>query len=159
MPRTKTIPQFNVGDKVRVSSGVSDPDYDDLTIGGWAGTIAAVQNGTPPTLLVRWSKQTLKKQSPIYRKRCERDGFDGSEMWLVEGDLEPDVGGPITIEPPNNVATRPLSVNDQDDRIRAVFELTSDDPLPEADDESIVVYYKYLANERKEHDVNEQQRR
>jgi hypothetical protein len=76
MPRTKTIPRLNVGDKVRVSSGVSDPDYDDLTIGGWAGTIAEVQNGTPPTLLVRWSKQTLKKQSPIYRKRCERDGFD-----------------------------------------------------------------------------------
>jgi len=147
MPKTKTISRSNVGDKVRVCSGVSDPDYDDLTIGGWAGIIAEVQNGTPPTLLVRWSEQTLKKQSSIYLKRCERDGFDSNEMWLVEGDLEPDVDGPITIEPPNNVVTRPLSMNDQDDRIRAVFELTSDDPLPEADDESIVVYYKYLANE------------
>ena len=38
-------------------------------------------------------------------------------------------------------------MNDQDDRIRAVLELTSDDPVPEADDESLVVYYKYLANE------------
>ena len=146
MPKTKTISRFNVGDQVRVCSGVSDPDYDDLTIGGWAGTIAEVQNGTPPTLLVRWSKQTLKKQSSIYRKRCERDGFDSSEMWLVEGDLEPEIAGPITIEWPNNVVTRPLSMNDQDDRIRAVFELTSDDPLPEADDKSIVAYYKYLAN-------------
>ncbi len=146
MPRTKTIPRFNVGDKVRVSSGVSDPDYDDLTIGGWAGTIAEVQNGTPPTLLVRWTKQTLKKQSPIYRKRCERDGFDGNEMWLVEGDLEPDIGGPITIERSNNVVTRPLSMNDQDDRIRAVFELTSNDPLPEAHNETLVTYFKYLAN-------------
>ncbi len=142
----KTIPRFNVGDKVRVSSGVSDPDYDDLTIGGWAGTIAEAQNGTPPTLLVRWSRQTLKKQSSIYRKRCERDGFDSNEMWLLVGDLEPDIGGPITIERPNNVVTTPLSMNDQDDRIRAVFELTSDDPLPEADDESLVAYYNYLAN-------------
>jgi hypothetical protein len=147
MSSSKTIPRFNVGDKVRVSSGVSDADYDDLTIGGWAGTIAEVENGTPPTLLVRWSRQTLKKQSPIDRKRSERDGFDGSEMWLVEGDLEPDIGGPITVEPPHIVVTRPLSMNDQDDRIRAVFELTSDDPLPKADHESIVVYYKYLANE------------
>lgn len=146
MPGTKTIRRFNVSDKVRVSSGVCDPDYDDLTVGGWAGTIAEVRNGTPPTLLVRWSKQTLKKQSPIYRKRCERDGYDGNEMWLVEGDLEPDVGGPVTIEPPNNVVTKPLSMNDRDDRIRAVFELTSDDPLPEADDQSIVAYHKYLAN-------------
>ena len=114
----KTISRFNLGDKVRVCSGVSDPDYDDLTIGGWAGTIAEVQNGTPPTLRVRWSRQTLKKQSSIYRKRCERDGFDSNEMRLVEGDLEPDIGGPITIERPNNVVTRPLSMNDQDDRIR-----------------------------------------
>ena len=49
----KTIPRFNLGDNVRVCSGVFDLDYDDLTIGGWAGTIAEVQNGTPPTLLVR----------------------------------------------------------------------------------------------------------
>jgi len=52
MPKTKTIPRSNVGDKVRVCSGVSDPDYDDLTIGRWAGTIAEVQDGTPRTLLV-----------------------------------------------------------------------------------------------------------
>jgi hypothetical protein len=145
MPKTKTIPRFSVGDEVRVCSGVSDPDYDDLTMGGWAGTIAEVQNGTPPTLFVRWSKQTLKKQSSIYRKRCERDGFDGNEMWLAEGDLEPDIGGHVTIEQPNNVVTRPLSMSVQDDRIRAVFELTSDDPLPEASDELLVAYYKYLA--------------
>lgn len=48
MPKTKMILRFNVGDKVRVCSGISDPDYDDLTIGGWVGTIAEVQNGTPP---------------------------------------------------------------------------------------------------------------
>lgn len=46
MPKTKSLPGYNVGDKVRVRTGVSDPDYDDLTIGGWAGTIAEVHNGT-----------------------------------------------------------------------------------------------------------------
>ncbi len=142
----KTIPRFNVGDNVRVCSGVLDPDYDDLTIGGWAGTIAEMRNGTPPTLLIRWSKQTLKQRSSIYHKRCERDGFDSNEMWLGEGDLQPDVGGPVTIERSNHVVTRPLSMNDQNDRLRAVLELTSDDPLPEADDESLVAYYQYLAN-------------
>jgi len=138
--------RFSVGDKVRVCSGVSDPDYDDLIIGGWAGTIAEVRNGTPPTLLVRWSKKTLEKRISIYRKRCEHDGFDGNEMWLAEDDLEPDIGGPLTIERSNNVVTNALSMNDQDDRIRAVFELTSDDPLPETDDESLATYYKYLAD-------------
>lgn len=145
MFKNKTIPRFKVGDKVRVCSGVPDPDYDDLPIGGWAGTIAKVQKGEPPTFLVRWSNQTLENQSSIYQKRCERDGFDSSEMWLGEGDLEPDLGGELRIERPKNVVTRPLSMNDQDDRVRAVFELTSDDPLPEVDDESLVAYYRYLA--------------
>ena len=64
MPRTKTIPRSNVGDKVRVCSGVSDPDYDDLTIGRWAGTIAEVQDGTPRTLLVRWSSRRSRSKVP-----------------------------------------------------------------------------------------------
>jgi len=145
MSKAKRIHRLKVGDKVRVRSGVSDPEYDDLTIGGCTGTIAELQDGTPPIVLVRWSKQTLKAQSPIYRKRCERDGFDSNEMWLAEADLEPDRGGPVTIEPSENVVTRPLSMSDQDDRIRAVFGLTSDDPLPEADDESVVTYFKFLA--------------
>ena len=146
MSKTKSIPRFNVGDEVRVCSCFIDPDYEDLTIGGWAGRIAEVQNGATPTFLVRWSNQTLEKQSSIYLKRCKRDGLDCNEMWLEEGELQPVLGGPLTIERPKSVVSRPLSMNDQDDRIRAVFELTSDDPLPEADDESLVAYGKYLAN-------------
>ena len=49
MTTDRTIIRFNVGDRVRVRSGTPDPDYDDLTIGGWAGTIAEVLTGTPPT--------------------------------------------------------------------------------------------------------------
>ena len=41
MSKTKSIPRFNVGDEVRVCSCFIDPDYEDLTIGGWAGRIAA----------------------------------------------------------------------------------------------------------------------
>ena len=92
MPKTKVLPRFSIGDKVRVRSGVCDPDYDDLTIGGWAGTVGEVERGSPPTCLVRWNGETLKSQSSIYRRRCERDGFDGEEMWLGEDDLEPDTG-------------------------------------------------------------------
>ena len=141
----KTIPRFNVGDKVRVRPGVSDPDYDDLTIGGWTGTVAEIQSGTPPTFLVGWSTETLKNQGTIYRNRCERDGLDSDEMWLEEGDLEPDTGGPVQIEQPSNVVTKPLSMDEQDDRIRAMFGLTSDDPLPDVDGNSLAVYHEHLA--------------
>lgn len=147
MSKTKTKSCFRLGDTVRVRFGVSDPDYDDLTIGGWLGTIAELSNGKSPTFLVRWSEATLKEQNSIYRRRCERDGFNSEEMWLEAADLELDAGGSITIEHPSNVVARPLSMDDQDDRIKVVFELTSDDPLPEADDESLLAYHKYLAKE------------
>ena len=35
-------------------------------------------------------------------------------------------------------------MDNQDDRIRAIFDLTSDDPLPESDDEWLLAYYEYL---------------
>ncbi len=145
MPKTKVLPTFSIGDKVRVRSGVCDPDYDDLTIGGWTGTVCEVEKSLPPTYLVRWNGETLKSQSSIYRKRCERDGFDGEEMWLGEVELEPNAGGPIKIEQPNNIATKPLSMDDQDDRIRAVFGLTSDDPLPDVDFDSLLAYHQHLS--------------
>jgi len=145
MAKTKSVPRFNVGENVCVRSGVSDPDYDDLTIGGWAGTVAEVHSGTPPTFLVRWSNVTLKNQSSIYRKRCERDGLHSNEMCLQEGDLEPHKGGPVQIEQPSNIVTRPLSMDDQEDRIRSSLGLTSDDPLPESDAQWLLVYYNYLA--------------
>ncbi len=66
-------------------------------------------------------------------------------MWLGEDDLEPDFGEPIKIEQKTNVVTKPLSMDDQDDRIRAVFGLTSDDPLPEVDFEMLVAYHQHLS--------------
>jgi hypothetical protein len=145
MPKTKFLPRFSIGDNVRVRSGVCDPDYDELTIGGWAGTVGEVERGSPPTCLVRWNRETLKSQSSIYRKRCERDGFDGEEMWLGEDDLEPDTGGPIKIEQPKVIVTNPLSLDNQDDRIRGVFGLTSDDPLPDVDFDSLLAYHQHLS--------------
>jgi hypothetical protein len=82
---------------------------------------------------------------PIYRKRCERDGFDIEEMWLTESDLEPGADEPVEIEQPSKIVTKPLDMDERDDRIRSVFGLTSDDPLPESDEESLRVYYKFLA--------------
>ena len=52
----------------------------------------------------------------------------------------------MAIEQPTNIVTKPLSMDDQDDRIRSVLGLTSDDPLSEADDESLLAYYQHLAS-------------
>lgn len=141
----KAPAKFSVGADVRVKRGVVDPDFEDVPIGGWAGRITEIQYLNPPLYLIRWNRPTLDNVHPIYRKRCERDGFDIEEMWLSEKDLEHDVGDPAKIEEPTKIVTRPLNMDDQDDRIRAVFGLTSDDLLPESDEESLRAYHEYLA--------------
>ena len=141
--KTKTPPaaKFQPGEKVRVRQGVKDNDYPDMPIGGWAGTIAEVHDDM---YIVRWSKETLASIHPVFGKRCEKDGLEFAQYRLGADDLEPDTGGPLEIEQPKKITTKPLSPKDQDDRIRMVFELTSNDPLPDVDDETLEAYYKHL---------------
>lgn len=145
MLKSKAPPRFSVGDLVRVKPGVRDPDFADIPLGGWAGKVAEIGEGSPLIYLIRWNQPTLKQADPVYRKRCERDGLEFEQMWLGENDLGPDTGGPVAIEQPASVATKPLSPKDQDDRVRMAFGLTSDDPLPTVNADTLAAYHKYLA--------------
>jgi hypothetical protein len=137
---------FAVGDRVRVRRGVTDPDFPDLPIGGWAGTVVEVQTQeSPPTCLVRWGRATLDAVHPVFRKRSERDGFDIGEMWLGHDDLEPDDGAGVGIEQPSALVTKPLSADDQDDRVRAVLGLTSDDSIPLVDEQTLRAFHEHLS--------------
>ncbi len=138
--------RFVAGTLVRVKPGTTDPDFPDVPLGGWAGAIREVdQRSDPPTYLIEWNKHTLNHVHPVYRKRCERDGLELERMWLGEDDLEPDSGGPAVIEQPTSIVSRPLNPRDQDDRVRMALGLTSDDPLPEVDDDTLRAYHRYLA--------------
>jgi hypothetical protein len=147
MPKKKRVPlplaKFTVGDKVRVKHGVRDTDYPDIPLGGWAGTITEVYKGGMYT--IRWSKETLAAIHPVVRQRSEKDGTVLEEYWLGNDDLEPDNGSPLGIEQPTEITAKPLSPKDQDDRVRMVFGLTSNDPLPEVDDETLTTYRAFLA--------------
>jgi hypothetical protein len=94
---------------------------------------------------VRWSKETLASIHPVFNKRCEKDGLVFEQYWLGADDLEHDAGGPLDIVQPTAITTKPLSPKDQDDRIRMVFGLTSNDPLPAVDDETLKTYLQHLA--------------
>ena len=134
-----------MGDRVRVKYGVPDPDFPDIPLGGWAGIVTEVgQPGRFPLYSIEWSQFTLDNRHPIFRKRCERDGLDEKSSRHGEEDLEADIGDPVPLEQPTNIVTRPLSKNDQDDRIRAILGLTSDDPLPEANGENLCKYHGHL---------------
>ncbi len=147
MPKQKrkppAPPKFAVGDHVRVKHGIKDMDYPDMPLGGWAGAISEVHKKGRYT--VRWNQETLKAIHPVFKSRCERDGLDFEEYGFGADELEPDPGGPLSIEQPKEIKTKPLSPKDQDDRIRAVFGLTSDDPLPNVDEDTLLKYHEYLS--------------
>jgi hypothetical protein len=79
-------PRFHVGDKVRVKYGVIDPDFPDMPLGGWTGTITEIieQVGQIDCVL-KLDDRTLKGIHPIYRKRCERDGLDFESTGMSDG--------------------------------------------------------------------------
>jgi hypothetical protein len=138
-------PRFKVGDKVRVKPGVKDPDFPDMPLGGWSGRITEIiEHEGQINCVFELDERTLASIHPIYRKRCERDGLDFEIMSLSEEELVADDGTPVSIELPTEIKTPPLSEKDQDDRVRMVFGLTHDDPLPEVSPETLMTYYRYL---------------
>jgi len=145
MPAKKfSTAKFAIDDFVRVKLGIADPDYPDIPIGGWAGQVAEIETGKPHAYLVRWNQQTLNSMASVYRNRCERDGLDFKQMWLVEDDIEADTGQRVEIEQPTDVRTEPLNMKVQDDRIRAVFGLTHDELIPDVKLETLRIYRDYL---------------
>jgi hypothetical protein len=140
--KPRPAPRYAARDRVRVKRGIRDTDYPDMPLGGWAGSIAEVEKDG--LCMVRWSKKTLDAIHPVFRNRCETDGLELEHYWLPQDDLEPDQGDPLEIECPEEITTEPPSSKDQDDRIRMVFGLTSNDPLPDVDDETLETYHNYL---------------
>ncbi len=134
--------KFKLGEKVRVRRGVTDTDFPDMPLGGWTGKVAEVHDGGMYT--IRWNEATLASIHPVFKARCEKDGLTFDHYCLGEVDLEPDSGGPLAIEQPQKINSKPLSQNDQDDRIRMIFVLTSNDPLPDVDDETLRLYHEHL---------------
>src|SRR3954468_11263995 len=148
MARTKSNPdppRFQPGMKVRVRHGVLDPDFPDIPLGSWAGTVKEVEQAKgETTYLIAWDRATLRGMHPVYRKRCERDGLELESMWLGEEDLETDDGTRVPIEQPTSIVTEPLSEKDQDDRVRMALGLTHDDPLPDVSPKWLRAYHRYL---------------
>src|SRR4051794_11748943 len=144
--RSTTPPRFQPGAKVRVKRGVIDPDFPDIPLGGWSGTVKDFEQVRGRTTYeIKWDWRTLQAIHPVYRRRWERDGLEFEALWLREEDIEPDEGEPVPIEPPTAIVTRPLLEKDQEDRIRMALGLTHDDPLPKVSRKTLLTYHRYLA--------------
>jgi hypothetical protein len=138
-------PRFRVGDKVRVKPGVSDPDFPDMPLGGWTGTVTEIiEHEGQVNCVLELDERTLASLHPIFKRRSEIDGLDIGFMGVSQEDIEPDDGTLLPIEPPTAIVPRPLNVDDQDDRVRMAFGLSHDDFLPGVDEEHQHTYYRYL---------------
>lgn len=115
-----------------------------MPLGGWKGDVAEVHDDGIYTIC--WSKETMESIHPVFKQRCEIDGLEEDNYVLNGDDLELDTGSPLDIEHPKKITTKPLSPRVQDDRIRMVFGLTSNDLLPDVDDESLEAYHDYLSS-------------
>jgi Calcium binding len=140
-----TTPHFKVGDQVRVKPGVTDPDFLEMPLGGWTGTVTEViEHEGQVNCVFKLDDRTLASLHPIIVRRSEIDGLDYKFMGLDQEDIEWDDGVPVTIEQPTAIVPRPLAMDDQDDRVRMAFGLTHDDFLPEVNQENQYTYYRYL---------------
>jgi Calcium binding len=143
--KAAVTPHFKVGDKVRVKPGVTDPDFPDMPLGGWAGTVTEViEHQGQVNCVFRLDERTLASLHPIFKQRCEIDGLEYELMGVGQEDVELDDGVPAPIEQPTAIVPRPLAMDDQDDRVRVVFALTHDDFLPEVNKKNQHTYGRYL---------------
>jgi hypothetical protein len=134
--------EFAVGDHVRVRHGTVDPDYADLPVGGWAGTITSIDEEGYCT--IKLNQQTLDHIPPIFRRRCDRDGLTIEELEMQQADLDPDLGEGLEVEEPTNIQTKPLDPNNQEDRIRTALGVTTDDAVPLVGTATLLTYFEYL---------------
>jgi hypothetical protein len=141
-----SAPRFQIGAAVTVRRGTRDPDFPDIPLGGWTGTVREVGSEQPEAhYLIAWNEYTLANMLPVYRQRCLRDDLEVDSMWLRESDLEPAPSQQPALEVPTQLTPRPLRLDSPADRIRAALGLTSDDPLPEVDVQSLRRYQAYLS--------------
>ena len=136
---------FAKGDLVRVKRGIAHDRYPDIPLGGWVGKIIKIAWITPAAYEVGWTRASLDQAHPVYLKRCQRDRIDADKYWFEGDQLEAATDDtPSKMEQPTNIITRPLSENNSQDRVRVMFGLTSDDALPEADEQTQGQFFDYL---------------
>lgn len=86
---TKKTSNYKYGDKVRVVSGVNDPDFK-TNLEGWSGEIDEIEFFDNESWLchIIWDKDTLQQAGESYISKCEEENLDYESMYLLENELE-----------------------------------------------------------------------
>jgi hypothetical protein len=139
-------PRFEPGDAVQVKRGIKDPDFPEFPLGGWSGVVRERDDSSQPALfLIEWDAFTREHIHPAFRVRADREGLDPAVMWLKADDLEPLSPERTLPEQPAALKPPPLRSDLEEDRIRGVFGLTADDPVPPVSMDALRVWHQYLS--------------
>ena len=78
------------GSPVRVKPGTPMPEFPDVDISGWSGTVSDSQGRGPDVkYFVEWDAATLGRMPDAYRRHCEDQGLFHGMVCLKAADVEP----------------------------------------------------------------------
>lgn len=80
---------LKIGDMVNVKEGVMCPDFKDLDIGGWQGTVADVTIDDDNNILIciYWDLATIQNMPENFIRQGEEEELDNDLMYLFYEDL------------------------------------------------------------------------
>lgn len=89
MAKKKSLGKFPVDSKVRVKPGVPSPEFPEITLEGWSGTVCEVSGkGDAIRYVIEWDQTTLSAMPAEYLQKCEQDGLFHAMACLGEDTLE-----------------------------------------------------------------------
>lgn len=87
---------LSVGDSVVVKEGVMCPDYEGLSIAGWQGRVAELEEAVNEeedapeavSVCLEWDSITLRALPEEYVRQSEVEGLEWEKMWLHADEVE-----------------------------------------------------------------------
>ena len=78
------------GTRIRVRPGVTSPEFPDVALTGWTGTVIEA-TGKPPAVkvIIEWDATTLEQMPADYVARCENQQLFYQMACLNDADIEP----------------------------------------------------------------------
>lgn len=78
------------GTRIRVRPGVTSPEFPEVSLAGWTGTVIEA-TGKPPAVkvIIEWDATTLGQMPPDYVARCESQQLFYQMACLSDADVEP----------------------------------------------------------------------
>jgi hypothetical protein len=91
MTKKQTTGKLSVGTRIRVKPGSSAPEFPDISIADWTGTITEIKKKKSGLqYMVEWDEATLTKMPDAYRQRCEEQRLYYLMACLNEDVIEAD---------------------------------------------------------------------